>query len=139
MTLTVEAPARSWIDICPLDHLIVDRGVAAKVGPSQVAVFRVGRGHCDESPSASQGGATDPSCEGPDEVFALSNYDPFSMANVLSRGIVGCKGGRLKVASPIYKQSFDLTTGECLDDPAVSVPTFEVRVLDGHVQVALPS
>jgi len=138
MTLTVEAPARSWVDICPLDHLIVDRGVAAKVGPSQVAVFRVGHGRCDDAPSsadASEPGEPDE----PDEVFALSNYDPFSMANVLSRGIVGCKGGRLKVASPVYKQSFDLTTGECLDDPSVSVPTFEVRVLDGHVQVALPS
>jgi len=132
MTLTVEAPARSWVDICPLDRLIVDRGVAAKVGPNQVAVFRVGRGRCDEGSSASDDG-------GVDEVFALSNYDPFSMANVLSRGIVGCKGGRLKVASPVYKQSFDLITGECLDDPSVSVPTFEVRVLDGHVQVALPT
>jgi len=134
MTLTVEAPARSWVDICPLDTLIIDRGVAAKVGPNQVAVFRVGRGRCDEESSAPDGGES----EG-DEVFALSNYDPFSMANVLSRGIVGCKDGRLKVASPVYKQSFDLTTGQCLDDPEVSVPTFEVRVLDGHVQVALPS
>jgi len=132
MTLTVEAPARSWVDICPLDRLIVDRGVAAKVGPNQVAVFRVGRGRCDDDSSASDDA-------GVDEVFALSNYDPFSMANVLSRGIVGCKGGRLKVASPVYKQSFDLITGECLDDPSVSVPTFEVRVLDGHVQVALPT
>ncbi|MGI9079457.1 MAG: nitrite reductase small subunit NirD [Acidimicrobiales bacterium] len=132
MTLTVEAPARSWVDICPLDHLIVDRGVAAKVGPYQVAVFRVGHGRCDDAPSSAAEG-------GPDEVFALSNYDPFSMANVLSRGIVGCKGGRLKVASPVYKQNFDLITGECLDDPSVSVPVFEVRVLDGHVQVALPS
>ncbi|MGI8778195.1 MAG: nitrite reductase small subunit NirD [Acidimicrobiales bacterium] len=132
MTLTVEAPARSWVDICPLDRLIVDRGVAAKVGPNQVAVFRVGHGRCDEGASAPDDGEVD-------EVFALSNYDPFSMTNVLSRGIVGCKGGRLKVASPVYKQSFDLTTGECLDDPSVSVPTFEVRVLDGHVQVALPT
>ncbi len=132
MTLTIEAPARSWIDICPLDQLILDRGVAAKVGPSQVAVFRVGHGRCDE-------GASSPSDGEPDLLYALSNYDPFSMANVLSRGIVGCKDGRLKVASPVYKQSFDLATGECLDDPAVSVPTFEVRVLDGHVQVALPS
>ncbi|MDQ6797371.1 MAG: nitrite reductase small subunit NirD [Actinomycetota bacterium] len=132
MTLTVEAPARSWIDICPLDRLILDRGVAAKVGPSQVAVFRVGHGRCDERASAPADGE-------PDLLYALSNYDPFSMANVLSRGIVGCRDGRLKVASPVYKQSFDLATGECLDDPAVSVPTFEVRVLDGHVQVALPS
>ncbi len=132
MTLTVDAPTRSWIDVCPLDHLIVDRGVAAKVGANQVAVFRVGHGRCDEGASTPAGGE-------PDLVYALSNYDPFSMANVLSRGIVGCKDGRLKVASPVYKQSFDLTTGQCLDDPEVSVPTFEVRVLDGHVQVALPS
>jgi len=132
MTLTTEAPTRSWIDICPLDRLILDRGVAAKVGPSQVAVFRVGQSRCDEGAS--------PSSEGDvDEVYALSNYDPFSKANVLSRGIVGCKGGRLKVASPVYKQSFDLTSGECLDDPSVTVPTFDVRVIDGHVQVALPS
>ncbi len=129
MTLTVDAPTRSWIDICPLDQLIVDRGVAAKVGANQVAVFRVD--HCDE-------GASTPADES-DLLYALSNYDPFSMANVLSRGIVGCKDGRLKVASPVYKQSFDLTTGQCLDNPEVSVPTFEVRVLDGHVQVALPS
>ncbi len=132
MTLTTEAPTRSWIDICPLDQLILDRGVAAKVGPSQVAVFRVGHGRCDEGAS--------PASEGDvDKVYALSNYDPFSKANVLSRGIVGCIGGRLKVASPVYKQSFDLTSGECLDDPSVTVPTFDVRVIDGHVQVALPS
>ena len=131
MTLTTEAPTRSWVDVCPLDHLIVDRGVCAKVGPYQVAVFRVGQGRCD-GPSPAAGSSTD-------ELYALSNFDPFSKANVMSRGIVGCKGNRLKVASPVYKQSFELSTGECLDDPSVSVPTFEVRVVDGHVQVALPS
>jgi nitrite reductase (NADH) small subunit len=56
----------------------------------------------------------------------------------MSRGIVGSRGDRLKVASPVYKQSFDLETGECLDDPSVSVPTFEVRVEGGVVQVAAP-
>ena len=132
MTIATQAATRSWIDICPLNRLILDRGVAAMVGPYQVAIFRVGHGRCDDE-GASAGG------DGEDEVYALSNYDPFSMANVLSRGIVGCRGGRLKVASPVYKQNFDLTTGECLDDPAVQVPTFDVRVIDGHVQVALPS
>ncbi len=132
MTLTTEAPTRSWIDVCPLEQLIVDRGVCAKVGPYQVAVFRVGPGRCDDAPATTAGTS-------PDEIYALSNFDPFSRANVLSRGIVGCRGNRLKVASPVYKQSFDLTSGQCLDDPSVSVPTFEVRVVDGHVQVALPS
>ena len=113
MTLLI---SRVWIDVCALEQLIPGRGVCALVGPYQVAVFRIGA----------------------DDVYAVSNYDPFSKAFVLSRGIVGSRGDRLKVASPVYKQSFDLQTGECLDDPSVSIPTFEVRVEAGVVQVAAP-
>ncbi|MGH3927706.1 MAG: nitrite reductase small subunit NirD, partial [Pseudonocardiaceae bacterium] len=68
-----------------------------------------------------------------DQLFALSNYDPFSKAFVLSRGIVGSKGDRLKVASPIYKQSFDLRTGVCLEDPSVAVPVFDIQSIDGRI------
>ena len=90
-------------------------GARPLVGDRAVAVFRVG-----------------------DELFALCNLDPFSRASVLSRGIVGSRGDRLKVASPVYKQSFDLRTGECLDDPAVSVPTYPVRSFGGWVEVSVP-
>lgn len=107
-----------WVDVCSLDDLLPGRGVCALVGSQQVALFRL---------------------EADGELFALSNYDPFSRAYVLSRGIVGSRGERLKVASPIYKQSFDLRTGECLDDPSVKVPTFEVRAVGHRVQVALPA
>ncbi|MGH9189289.1 MAG: nitrite reductase small subunit NirD [Acidimicrobiales bacterium] len=107
----------TWVDVCPLEGIVAERGVCALVGGYQVAVFLAGPD---------------------DELFALGNYDPFSKAFVLSRGIVGCKAGRIEVASPVYKQSFDLRTGECLDDPSVAVPTFSVRVVDGRVQVALP-
>jgi len=117
MALTDTAPASTWVDVCPLNRIVPNRGVCAKVGPFQVAVFRVGPG---------------------DELLALSNYDPFSKAYVLSRGIVGSRGDRLKVASPVYKQSFDLRTGECLDDADASVATFPVRLVDDRVQVALP-
>jgi nitrite reductase (NADH) small subunit len=72
-----------------------------------------------------------------DEVFAISNYDPFSKAFVLSRGIVGDRNGIPKVASPIYKQNFNLLTGECLDDETVSIPTFTVKVVEDRVQVAV--
>jgi nitrite reductase (NADH) small subunit len=113
----VDASPRTWVDVCPLDLIVPNRGVCALVGRHHVAVFRVAPG---------------------DELFAVSNYDPFSKASVLSRGIVGSKGDRLKVASPVYKQSFDLRTGRCFDDPAVSVPTFPVRLVDDRVQVALP-
>lgn len=117
MSLITPAPTAMWSDVCAFDDLVPDRGVAALVGPHQVAVFRLSG----------------------DELFALSNYDPFSSAFVLSRGIVGSKGDRLKVASPIYKHNFDLRTGECLDNPAVTIPTFDVRVEGGRVQVALPA
>jgi len=73
-----------------------------------------------------------------EEIYAISNFDPFSRAFVLSRGIVGSRAERLKVASPIYKQNFDLVTGVCLDDATVTLPTYEVRVVDGMVQVAAP-
>ena len=129
MALADTAPTTTWVDVCPVDRIIPNRGVAAKVGSYQVAVFRLA-----VPPLRGQLGPL-----GDDEqLLALSNYDPFSKAYVLSRGIVGSRGDRLKVASPVYKQSFDLRTGECLDDPEIGVATFPVRLVDGRVQVALP-
>jgi nitrite reductase/ring-hydroxylating ferredoxin subunit len=49
----------------------------------------------------------------------------------------GRSAGRSKVASPIYKQNFNLITGECFDDETVRVAVFLVRVVDGHVQVGI--
>ena len=107
----------TWVDVCAFDDLVADRGVCALVESYQVAVFKL-------SPD--------------DELCALSNFDPFSGAYVLSRGIVGSKGDTPKVASPVYKQSFDLRTGRCLDDPSVAVMTFPVRAVDGRVLVGVP-
>ena len=44
--------------------------------------------------------------------------------------------GILKVASPLYKQNFNLKTGECLDDESVSVPSYPVKIVDGSIQVS---
>ncbi len=101
-----------WQSVCPASALTPDRGVAA-LAPwgTQVAIFRLSSG----------------------EIYAVGNRDPFSGAHVLSRGIVGDHGGVPTVASPVYKQRFDLRTGVCLDDPAVWVPTFLVRVSDDGV------
>jgi nitrite reductase (NADH) small subunit len=103
----------SWVDVCALDEIVPDTGVCALVGTHQIAVVRVGDGR----------------------VYAIDNFDPFAKAYVLSRGIVGDKHGVPKIASPIYKQSFDLTTGQCLDDSRVRVPVYEARVRDGRVEV----
>ena len=109
-----EAPADgAWLDVCALDDIVPQTGVCALLGRKQVAVFRVA----------------------PDALYALSNFDPFSKAFVLSRGIVGDRKGIPKVASPVFKQSFDLRTGQCLDDPAVSVKSYPVRLRAGRVEV----
>lgn len=113
---SIEASRSDWVDVCRVDRLLPDRGACALVGGEQVAIFRLGV---------------------TDEVFAISNYDPFSRAFVLSRGIVGTKGDVVKVASPIYKQTFDLRTGACLEKPEVRIPTYGVRVVGCVVQVQL--
>jgi nitrite reductase (NADH) small subunit len=80
MTVIAVPLAPTWVDVGPFHWLISGRRVCALVAGHQVAILRV---H--------------------DEVFALSNLDPFSQAFVLSRGIVGSRGDRLKMASPVYK------------------------------------
>jgi len=108
------AGVEAWEDACALDDLLPGTGVCALVAGRQVAVVRTAA---------------------PDAVYAIGNFDPFSKAFVLSRGIVGDRGGVPKIASPIYKQSFDLRSGQCLDDAQVRVPTYEVRVERGRILV----
>jgi nitrite reductase (NADH) small subunit len=96
-----------------LDAIEVEGGVTALVEGAAVAIFRTHDGN----------------------VYAMSNYDPFSRASVLSRGILGTRGDVPIVASPMHKQAFDLRTGQCLDDAAVRIPTYDVRVTDGLVHV----
>jgi nitrite reductase (NADH) small subunit len=110
-----------WIDVCALGDIVPNCGAPALLGGKQIAIVRVGESAGDDA-----------------EVYALSNFDPFSQAFVIARGIVGDKDGRPKIASPIFKQSFDLRTGECLDDPTVVLITYPVRVVGGRIEVGLP-
>ena len=74
-----------------------------------------------------------------DRVHAIANRDPFSGANVLSRGIVGDLKGELVVASPVYKQHFSLVTGRCIEDESVSVPVYGASVQGDDVLVQEPA
>jgi nitrite reductase (NADH) small subunit len=95
-----------WLPLCRLSDLEPNRGRAALVDGRQLAVFRLTG----------------------DAVYVVGNRDPFSGAEVMSRGVIGDRGGQMKVVSPIFKQSFSLTTGECLDDPSARLDVFETRV-----------
>ena len=118
MTLT-PLPAeisRRTAAVCRVADLVPERGVAALVDGDQVAIFCVG---------AAAGL----------QVFAIDHHDPFSGANVLARGIVGSVDDRWYVASPVYKQRFDLETGRCLDDDRVAVGTWTVDLVGDEVHV----
>lgn len=67
------------------------------------------------------------------KVFALSNWDPFGKANVMSRGMLGNLGDSLVVASPLYKQHFDLQSGVCIEDPEQSLKSYQVEIRDEGV------
>ena len=101
------------VRVCRVEDIVPDTGVCALVGGEQVAVFRLADG----------------------SVHAVGNRDPFSRANVLSRGIVGDLKGELVVASPVYKQHFSLATGRCQEDPAVRIPVYAARIEEGYVVV----
>lgn len=101
--------------ICTVNDLTPLVGVPALVQGEQVAVFRLNDGN----------------------IFAVSNYDPFSQANVIARGITGNLKGFDVVASPIYKQHFDLRTGQCLEDDSVSIKTYPVKLDGDDVLISL--
>jgi nitrite reductase (NADH) small subunit len=102
-----------WVPVCPVGRLTPDRGVAALVGDRAIAIFRLADG----------------------SLYAIDNVDPISGANILSRGVVGDADGTPTVASPMYKQRFDLRTGRCLDSTSTSVAVHEIRLSDGVIEV----
>lgn len=104
-----------WNTVCTVDDILPNTGVCALVEDRHVAVFRVGEA----------------------EFYAIDNVDPKSGASVLSRGLVGNLGEHVVVASPLYKNHFDLATGACLEAPEYSVRAHSVRIEDERVLVAL--
>lgn len=105
----------TWTDVCAIEDIFPGTGVCALVDHQHVAVFRVGD----------------------DRFFAIDNIDPKSGASVLARGLLGTLGDRVVVASPMYKNHFDLSTGECLEAPEQSVRAHGVRVDGGRISVAV--
>jgi nitrite reductase (NADH) small subunit len=104
-----------WSTVCRMDQLEPFWGEAALIGLEQLAIFLIPDGN----------------------LYAVSNRDPATGAYVMSRGIVGSKGDRHTIASPLHKQVYDLETGECFGFPEYSLRTFPLRVTDGAVQVML--
>lgn len=110
--------AATWTAACTLDTLVPGRGVAVLLPDGhQAALFRL----ADVGDEAESGVRSEP------RLYAVGNIDPFGLAAVMSRGLVGDRAGEPTVASPLLKQVFSLVDGRCLSDDAVSLPVYEVR------------
>lgn len=107
-----------WTTVCRADDLVPDGGICvlARVAgkAEQIAIFSVAG-----------------------ELYAVANRDPIGGAAVLSRGITGSIGEHVVVASPLYKQHYDLRSGRCLEDEDISLATWPVRLHGDAVQLQL--
>ncbi len=102
-----------WQPVCKIDDLEVERGVTALVHGQALAIIRMSD----------------------DVVHAVGNHDPFAKTSAIARGIVGVRSGVPFVASPTHKHAFDLRSGRCLEDAHVSIPVYDVKVVEGMVLV----
>ncbi|GAC1500643.1 MAG: nitrite reductase small subunit NirD [Pseudarthrobacter sp.] len=105
--------APGWHRVCAVAELELAWGEAALVAGRQIALFRTG----------------------PGEVFAVAHRDPATGAHVMARGILGSRGTRPTIASPLHKEVYDLETGECFGTAAVRLETFRTRISEGIIEV----
>lgn len=111
-------PRAKWDVVCTVDDLVPESGIAVWTEDGPVAVFYLPY----RLPA----------------LFAISHTDPFTGKNVLARGITGDLKGQPVVASPLYKQHFNLETGQCLEDETVQVKTYPVLLDGNNVRVEVP-
>ncbi len=108
----------NWITVCSDTDLVTNSGVCALLNKQQIALFKI------KSVSA-------------EHIFAVSNWDPIGKANVLYRGLLGSVQDAKVVISPLYKQRYCLESGQCLDDAAVKLVVYPVRIEKDQVQLQL--
>ncbi|HEY5222243.1 MAG TPA: nitrite reductase small subunit NirD [Microbacteriaceae bacterium] len=106
-----------WEKACKVNELEPSWGEAALLRAKQIALFLLG----------------------PGEIYAVTHRDPHTDSQVMARGIVGSKGARPTIASPLHKEVYDLGTGECFTDPNLFLETFRTRIVGGFIEVELPA
>ncbi len=114
MTPTMEMTT-TWVTVCGIADLEPGWGEVALIGTRQVALIRLAE----------------------EEVYAVDHHDPHTGAPVMARGIVGSRGERPTIASPLHKQVYDLGTGECFTDGALALRTYRTRIVGGMIEVEL--
>lgn len=104
----------TWYKAGRTNQFPIGAGATIKYGEKQIAVFYFAR---------------------QDKWYACQNLCPHKLENVLGRGLIGEQDGVPKVACPLHKKTFSLTTGENLNGDCPPVAVYPVRVEDDYVYV----
>ena len=110
--------SNNWITVCNDTDLVTNSGVCALLNEQQIALFKL-------------------KIDNEEQIFAVSNWDPIGKANVLYRGLLGSVQDAKVIISPLYKQRYCLESGQCLDDDAIKLIVYPVRVEQNQVQLQL--
>ena len=103
----------TWIRVCDLEDISLGSGACARIGPAQVAVFRISE----------------------TEFRAVQNVCPHSGTPVLHQGVVGDHGMEPKVACPLHKRTYSLEDGRNLSGEGGKLRVYAVRIEDGAIWV----
>lgn len=104
----------TWYKAGPTTAFPIGAGATIKYGDKQIAVFYFPR---------------------QDKWYACQNLCPHKLENVLGRGLIGEQDGVPKVACPLHKKTFSLTTGENLNGDCPAVAVYPVKIEEGYVYV----
>lgn len=117
VALVPKPMAPTWIRAAAVAEVPRDGGITIRHGSTQIAVFHFA--------TRNEWYATQASC-------------PHRGDAVLGRGLLGTQGDVPKIACPLHKKTFALTTGDGLADPNYSVRTFPVEIRGDAVWVYVP-
>ncbi|MDP4265152.1 MAG: nitrite reductase small subunit NirD [Bacteroidota bacterium] len=107
---------QAWFEACHTHDVPHNGGVCVKYNDQQIALFHFAR----------RG-----------EWYATQNECPHRKQMALSRGMIGTSGDEPKVACPFHKKTFSLITGECISGDECTIKTYEVKVEQGLVYIAV--
>ncbi|SFX32033.1 nitrite reductase small subunit NirD [Marinospirillum alkaliphilum] len=118
MNATHNLTEARWHKVCQEEDLVAHSGVAVLIQPASgvpqsVALFWLP----GQQPA----------------LYALAHLDPLIGVEVLAHGLLCESGGVWSVASPLYKQHFQLKDGRCLEQPDTCLQTWPVKLEEGQV------
>lgn len=106
----------SWVLACKVEDIPENGGACVLLDGEQIAIYNFKK----------RG-----------EWYATQNLCPHKQQMALSRGMIGSTGEEPKVACPFHKKTFSLKSGASLSGDDYEIKTYQVKVEDNKVFVAL--